>query len=199
MDFIKIKGNLVHKTAIIEWSKVKIGKKNIIGPYVIIGTDAQHTSEKSYGTIEIGNKNNFREFTTVHLPTKLKKKTIIGNNCLFMAMSHIAHDCLIEDNIVFSNSVTLGGNTHVMTGSQLGFNTIVHQNQVIGSYCMFGMGTILTKKTKVNPGYIYVGNPARCIGINKVGIKRKKISQITLKKELLRFNRIIEKHPLYEK
>ena len=199
MEFKKIKGNLIHKTAIIEWQKVKIGKNNVIGPYVVIGTDAQHTYDKSDGYICIGNNNIIREFTTIHLPTKLKKKTIIGNNCLFMAMSHIAHDCLIEDNIVFSNSVTLGGNTHVMTGSQLGFNTIVHQNQVIGSYCMFGMGTILTKKTKVNPGYIYVGNPARCIGINKVGIKRKKISQITLKKELLRFNRIIEKHPLYEK
>ena len=63
-------------------------------------------------------------------------------------MSHIAHDCIIEDDVVFSNNVTLGGNTHVMKKSQLGFNTIVHQNQVIGSFSMVGMGTIITKKLK---------------------------------------------------
>ena len=74
MEFKKIKGNLVHKTAIIQWQKVKIGKNNVIGPYVVIGTDAQHTYEKSDGYIYIGNNNIIREFTTIHLPTKLKKK-----------------------------------------------------------------------------------------------------------------------------
>ena len=74
MEFKKIKGNLIHKTAIIEWQKVKIGKNNVIGPYVVIGTDAQHTYDKSDGYICIGNNNIIREFTTIHLPTKLKKK-----------------------------------------------------------------------------------------------------------------------------
>ena len=198
MDFKKIKGNLIHKTAIINWKKLKIGKGNIIGPYVVIGTDAQHIKDKSNGYIKIGNNNNFREFTTVHLPTKIKKITLIGNNCFFMAMSHIAHDCLIEDNVVFSNNVTLGGNTYIMKNSQLGFNTIIHQNQVVGSYSMFGMGTILTKKFKVFPGNIYVGNPIRKTGKNVIGIKRKKISTQNLKKEILKFKNIIKKHPLYE-
>ncbi len=198
MDFKKIRGNLVHKTAIINWNKCKIGKNNIFGPYVVIGTDAQHTNDKSIGHIKIGNDNIFREFTTVHLPTKIKKLTFVGNNCLFMAMSHIAHDCYIENNVVFSNNVTLGGNTHIMRDAQLGFNTIVHQNQVIGSYSMFGMGTILTKNVKVFPGDMYVGNPAKKKGSNTIGLNRKKITVNLLKKELIRFKKIIRKHPLYD-
>ena len=51
-----------------------------------------------------------------------------------MTFSHIAHDCIIEDKVIFSNNVTLGGNTYVMKQSQLGYNTTVHQNQVIGSH-----------------------------------------------------------------
>lgn len=198
MDFKKIKGNLVHKTAIINWKYLSIGKNNIIGPYVVIGTDAQHIKENSNGKIIIGNNNIIREFSTVHLPTKLRKITFIGNNCHFMTLSHIAHDCYIENGVVFSNNVTLGGNTYVMKNSQLGFNTIVHQNQVIGSYSMIGMGTIITKKFKVVPGYTYVGNPIKKIKKNIIGLRRKKMSSNNLKKETIRFKEIIKKHNLYE-
>ena len=198
MDFKKIKGNFVHKTALINWKNLSIGKNNIIGPYVIIGTNAQHTNGKSLGKIKIGSNNIFREFTTVHLPTKLQKITYIGNNCHFMTLSHIAHDCYIESNVVFSNNVTLGGNTHVMKNSQFGFNSIVHQNQVIGSFAMLGMGTIVTKRFKVKPGNIYIGNPIKRLKKNIIGLKRKKISSDFLRKEINRFNNIIKIHKLYE-
>jgi len=197
LKFKKIKGNLVHTSSILNWNKINIGKGNIIGPNVIIGTDAQHPYSESKGKIIIGNNNIFREFTTIHLPTKTKEITKIGNNCYFMTLSHIAHDCIIEDKVIFSNNVTLGGNTHVMKQSQLGFNTTVHQNQVIGSYTMIGMSSVITKKIKIVPGYIYVGNPAKKIGINKVGIIKKKISNFNLKKERLRFRSIIKNHPYY--
>ena len=197
IKFKSIKGNFIHETAIIDWDKIIIGKGNIIGPNVIIGTEAQHPYEKSNGKILIGNQNIFREFTTIHLPTKIKKKTVIGNGCYFMTLSHIAHDCIIEDGVIFSNNVTLGGNTHVMKMSQLGFNATVHQNQVIGSYSMIGMSSVITKKLKIKPGYIYAGNPAKKISINKVGIKKKKISKNDLKKEEKRFYSLIKKHPLY--
>ena len=197
INFKKIKGNLVHKSSIINWDKIKIGKGNIIGPNVIIGTEAQHPYEKSNGKIVIGSDNIFREFTTIHLPTKIKKVTSIGNNCYFMTLSHIAHDCIVEDNVIFSNNVTLGGNTYIMKKSQLGFNVTVHQNQVIGSYSMIGMSSVITKKIKINPGYIYAGNPAKKIGINKVGIKKKKVSKNDLKKEKKRFYSLIRTHPLY--
>lgn len=198
IKFKKIKENFVHNTAIINWKKLKIGKGNIIGPNVIIGTDAQHPYLDSKGEIIIGNNNTFREFTTVHLPTETKKITKIGNNCYFMALSHIAHDCNIEDEVIFSNNVTLGGNTHVMTKSQIGFNSTIHQNQVIGSFSMIGMSSVITKKMKIIPGYIYAGNPAKRIALNKIGIKKKNISKIDLKKEKIRFISITKKHPLYK-
>lgn len=198
IKFKKIKENFVHHTAIINWKKVKIGKGNIIGPNVIIGTDAQHPYLDSKGEIIIGNNNTFREFTTVHLPTEIKKITKIGNNCYFMALSHIAHDCNIEDEVIFSNNVTLGGNTYVMTKSQIGFNSTIHQNQVIGSFSMIGMSSVITKKMKIIPGYIYAGNPAKRIALNKIGIKKKNISKIDLKKEKIRFISIAKKHSLYK-
>ena len=197
MGFRKLKDNYIHKTAIINWRKVIIGKNNVIGPYSVIGTDAQHTRDVSNGKIYIGNNNIIREFTTIHLPTKIKKKTIIGNNCNLMTMSHIAHDCIIEDDVVFSNNVTLGGNTHVMKKAQLGFNTIVHQNQVIGSFVMIGMGTIVTRKIKVLPGFVYFGNSAKKIKKNSIGFKKKGISKSEIINETKRFNKIIKNHPLY--
>ena len=197
MDFKKVKGNLVHKTAIVNWKLVSMGKNNIIGPYVVIGTEAQHTHGKSDGRIKIGNNNIFREFSTVHLPTKLKKITHIEDNCYFMTLSHIAHDCIVEDGVIFSNNVTLGGNTYVMKKSQLGFNVTVHQNQVIGSYSMIGMSSVITKKIKIKPGFIFAGNPAKKISINKIGIKRKNVSKNDLKKEEKRFYSLIKSHPLY--
>ena len=196
-NFKKIKGNLIHKSSIINWDKVKIGKGNIIGPNVIIGTEAQHPYEKSDGKIVIGNRNVFREFTTIHLPTKIKKVTMVGDNCYFMTLSHIAHDCIVEDSVIFSNNVTLGGNTYVMKKSQLGFNVTVHQNQVIGSYSMIGMSSVITKKIKIKPGFIFAGNPVKKIAINKIGMKRKNVSKNDLKKEEKRFYSLIKSHPLY--
>ena len=197
MKFKKIKGNYIHKTATINWKEVIIGKNNVIGPYCVIGSDAQHTRDISNGKIYIGSNNIIREFTTIHLPTKLKKKTIIGNNCNLMTMSHIAHDCIIEDDVVFSNNVTLGGNTYVMKKSQLGFNTIIHQNQVIGSFAMIGMGTIVTRSIKILLGFVYFGNPAKKIKKNTVGFKKKGISKTEIINETKRFNKIIKNHPLY--
>ena len=78
IHYIKIKNNYVHKSSIVNWDKIDIGRGNVIGPNVIIGTDAQDPYKKSKGKIIIGNNNIFREFSTIHLPTDLKKVTKIG-------------------------------------------------------------------------------------------------------------------------
>ena len=113
LKFKKIKNNLVHTTAVINWKMIVIGSGNIIGPYVVIGNNAQHPKLKSNGIIQIGNNNVFNEFTNVHLPTNIKKKTIIGNNNYFMNSTTIDHDCTIEDNVILSSNVILGGNVRV--------------------------------------------------------------------------------------
>ena len=161
LKFKKIKGNLIHKTAVINWKKIKIGRGNIIGPYVVIGNAPQWKNKKSVGIIIIGNKNTINEYCNIHLPTNLKKKTYIGNNNYLMNSTTIDHDCYIENNVTLSSNVILGGNVHIMKNSTLGIKTVIHQNQVVGSYSMIGMGSIVTKKIELKPGYIFYGKPVK--------------------------------------
>ena len=191
LKYLKIKNNLVHRTAVIYWKKIKIGKGNVFGPYVVIGNHPQWPKRKTSGFIYIGNNNTFNEYCNVHLPTSLTKRTKIGNNNYFMNSSTIDHDCVIENNTVFSSNVVLGGNIHVMNNAQLGIKTIVHQNQTIGSYTIIGMGTIVTKKIIIEPGYTYYGKPIRKIKKNLISLKRNKISNKKLNNEKKRFQNIL--------
>ena len=191
LNYIKKKNNLIHITAIINWKKISIGKNNIIGPYAVIGNFAQHPKSKSSGIIEIGNNNIFNEYVNIHLPTKNKKKTFIGNNNYIMNSTTIDHDCTIENNVVLSSNVILGGNVHVMNGAQLGIKVWVHQNQIIGSYSMIGMNSFITKKLKVIPGYKFYGKPAEKKAKNLIGLKKNKINNNNLKSEINRYKELI--------
>lgn len=193
LKFKKIKGNYVHTTAVINWKSLIIGKGNTIGPYVVIGNQAQWKGKKNIGKIIIGNNNVFNEYTNIHLPTSLKKATIIGNNNYLMNSTTIDHDCYLEDNLIISSNVVLGGNIHIMKHANLGIRTIVHQNQVIGSYSMIGMGSVITKNKKILPGYIYYGRPIKKIKKNILSLKKNKIDDKKLKFENIRFNKILKK------
>ena len=193
LRFNKVKGNLIHKTAVINWNKLTIGKNNIIGPYVVIGNHAQHPKKKSYGKIKIGNNNTFNEYCNIHLPTKLSLETVIGSDNYFMNSTTVDHDCIIENNVILSSNVILGGNVYIMQGAQLGIRTMVHQNQIIGSYSMIGMNSVITKTKTILPGYIYFGNSVKKIKKNILGLKRNKINSDILKKENIRFTILSKK------
>tara|TARA_Y100000590_G_scaffold342939_1_gene391711 strand:+ start:40 stop:627 length:588 start_codon:yes stop_codon:yes gene_type:complete len=190
LKFKKIKGNLVHKTAVINWKKIKIGKGNIIGPYVIIGNMPQWKGKKSVGKIVIGNKNIINEYCNIHLPTNLKKETYIGNNNYLMNSTTVDHDCHIENYVTLSSNVILGGNVHIMKNSTIGIKTVIHQNQVVGSYSMIGMGSIVTKKIQLKPGYVFYGKPVKKVKKNIIALNKYKINYKILKNELNRFNKI---------
>ena len=104
-----------------------------------------------------------------------------------MDSTTIDHDCCIEDYVVLSSHTVLGGNVRLMNNSQLGMRTSVHQNQIIGSYSMIGMDSVITKKLVVRPGYIYFGRPAKKIKKNKIGLERNKINSKKLSKEYKRY------------
>lgn len=193
LNFKKIRGNLIHRTAIINWSRVIIGKGNLIGPYSVIGNNAQYPDKKSNGKIVIGNKNVFNEYCNIHLPTQLTKKTFIGNNNYLMNSTTVDHDCYIEDKVVLSSNVVLGGNVYIMQGAQLGIKVSIHQNQVIGSYTMIGMHSFVTKKNKIKPGFVFFGKPVKKIKKNLIGLKRSKISSTKIKLEQKRFDELILK------
>jgi len=189
--FNKIKGNLIHPTAVINWKKVIIGKNNTIGPYVVIGTNPQWKNKRPSGKIIIGNNNIIHEYCNIHLPTSITKQTKIGNNNYFMDSTTIDHDCHIENDVQLNSKVILGGNIYIMKNAQLGIRVTVHQNQIIGSYSLIGMGSIITKKINIEPGYIYYGKPVRKIKKNLIGLKKNKINNFVLLKEKKRFIKLL--------
>ena len=115
--------------------------------------------------LTIGDDNIIREGVTIHRGTiQDKGETLIGNRNLIMAYSHIAHDCVLGDDIVLTNQAALAGSVKVGDGAILGGYAIVHQFCSIGSYSFCAMGTSVNKDV---PAYVKVrGNPAKPFGIN---------------------------------
>ena len=192
--FKEIKGNLIHETAVINWDVVEIGEGNKIYPFATIGFDAVHIREKSEGVVKIGNNNVFREYCCVNKPTAISKMTQIGSNNYLMMYSYIAHDCIVEDNATISNAVQLGGHCRIMKNANLGFGCMVHQFQVIGSFSMVGMGTVVTKKSEILPGNTYVGSPARYLKKNAIALSRNNVDETMLESEINRYYKLKGSH-----
>ncbi len=152
----------------------KIGKGTKIYPFASIGTfpqDLKYKGEKN--SLEIGENNIIREYVTINPGTKGGgEKTIIGNNCLLMISSHVAHDCKIGNNVVIANNVPLGGHVTVEDSVVIGGNSAVQQFTRIGRLAMIGGMTGVLKD--VIPFGLSFGNRNYLRGINLIGLKRKK-------------------------
>ena len=118
----------------------------------------------------IGDKNIFREHCTANLGTEGDMETIIGNSSLFMVGAHIAHDCVVGDNVIFANQATLGGHVKVDDYAVIGGLSAVHQFCRIGKLAMIGGMSAVEKD--VIPYSLAIGNRAKITGINIVGLKR---------------------------
>ncbi len=154
----------------------KIGHDNRIFQFSSIGEapqDKKYQGERTW--LELGDRNVIREFVTLNRGTdEGNGKTIIGSDNLFMAYSHVAHDCLVGDHTVFANAASLSGHVEVGDHAILGGFTSVHQFTQIGSKSFCGLGSVVTQD--IPPFSTAVGNRARVIGINKEGLKRKGFS-----------------------
>jgi len=152
----------------------KIGKGTKIFPFASIGTqpqDLKYAGEKN--SIEIGENNTIREYVTINPGTKSGGgKTIIGDNCLLMISSHIAHDCHVGNNVVIANNVPLGGHVTIEDSVVIGGNSAVQQFTRIGRLAMIGGMTGVLKD--VVPFGLSFGNRNYLRGINLIGLKRKK-------------------------
>ena len=160
-DWYYVGSNKIHKTALINWDVVEMGENNIIGAYTCIGTDAQSIKDESTGVISIGDNNTFREAVSVNMPTEWSKLTAIEDNCYLMINANIAHDCYVESNCIISNNAAFGGHVYVMENTNIGYSVSIHQFQVIGSYCMLGMGSIVPKGADLKCGTLWYGSPAK--------------------------------------
>ena len=159
----------------------EIGKDNRIFQFASIGEDPQDLKfhgEKS--RLVIGDRNTIRESVTIHRGTEDDRNvTLIGNDNLFMAYVHIAHDCIIGSNIILANNATLAGHVVVEDFAILGGFTAVHQFTRLGSYCFTGFATALDRD--VLPYFTVAGNRARARGINKEGLVRKGFKPETIR------------------
>ncbi len=177
--------------------KVTIGPGSWIGPHVVVTgrttigrntrifqfasmgeepQDKKYAGELSY--VEIGDNNDFREYTTVHLATGEGDKTRIGDNNLLMAYVHVAHNCHVHDNCILANAVNLAGHVEVERNAIIGGMTPVHQFVRVGAYSFVGGGSRLPQDV---PPFIKVaGNPVEVAGINSIGLKRNGFTDIDL-------------------
>ena len=152
----------------------KIGKRTKIFPFASIGTVPQDLKYKGEtNSLEIGENNVIREYVTINPGTAGGgSKTIVGNNCLLMISSHIAHDCKIGNNVVIANNVPLGGHVVIEDSVIIGGNSAVQQFTRIGRLAMIGGMTGVLKD--VIPFGLSFGNRNYLKGINLIGLRRKK-------------------------
>ncbi len=161
-----------------------IGERNFIGSFAVVGGAPQDLSYKNEPTeLVIGNDNQIREFASIHRGTTHgHSKTVIGNNNLFMAYTHIAHDCRIGNNVIMANVATLAGHVEVGDRASIGGLVAIHQFCRIGAYSY--IGGVSGIGLDVPPYVIIAGtrNQTRISGINKVGLKRNGFDKETIKK-----------------
>lgn len=153
-----------------------IGRDNRIFQFASLGEAPQDKKYRGEPTrLEIGDRNVIREYVTLNRGTPTGGGvTRIGHDGLFMAYVHVAHDCWIGNNAIFSNNASLAGHVHVDDWVILSGFTLVHQFCSIGAHAFTGMGSAISKDV---PPYLMVsGNPAEPHGINKEGLKRRGFS-----------------------
>jgi UDP-N-acetylglucosamine acyltransferase len=149
-----------------------IGKNCRIFPGAVIAAIPQDLKFEGEDTIVvIGDNTTIREFVTIHRATKDRWKTVVGNNCLIMAYSHIAHDCIIGNNCIMSNNTQVAGHVTMGDYAILAGMCAVHQFVKIGQHAFVAGGSLVRKDV---PPYIKAGmDPLSYAGVNSVGLKRK--------------------------
>ena len=153
----------------------KIGESTHIFPFASIGTDPQDLKFDGEETkLEIGKNNTIREYVTINPGTKSGGGlTKIGNNCLLMISSHIAHDCTVGNNVIIANNVPLGGHVNIEDNVVIGGNSAVQQFTRIGKMAMIGGMTGVLND--VIPYGLSIGNRNYLQGLNLIGLRRAKI------------------------
>lgn len=159
----------------------KIGKDNRIFQFASVGEEPQDLKFNDDPTeLIVGDRNTVREYVTLHRGTPGGANvTRIGNDNLFMASSHVAHDCIVGNHIIMANATALAGHVIVEDHAILGGYTTVHQFTRIGAHAFTGFSTAIDRD--VLPFFTVAGNRARAIGINKEGLKRRGFSTETIR------------------
>jgi UDP-N-acetylglucosamine acyltransferase len=158
----------------------RIGARNRIAEHAVIGGDPQDFKFKAdcLSYTEIGDDNWLREGVTVHRGSRQDSVTRLGNGCFLMAYVHVAHDCVVGNNVVMANNSGISGECVVHDKAFISGNVSVHQYCRIGRNAMIGLSTKLVQDAL--PFCITDGNPGRARGLNLVGLKRNNFGRADL-------------------
>jgi UDP-N-acetylglucosamine acyltransferase len=151
----------------------RIGARSHLYPSCVVGTPPEHKRAGPQGCIVIGTDTTLRELVVVQRGTG-EHDTTIGSRCLLMDHVHVAHDCLVEDEVTIAPNAVLGGHSHVLRGANLGMLVAIHQFSTVGAFAMVGMGSVVTRD--VPPFCLVLGNPARFQRWNTVALIAQGIS-----------------------
>jgi UDP-N-acetylglucosamine acyltransferase len=187
-DDVVIGDNVEIRSHCIIGAHAQIGNNNIIHASTIIGTEPQDAKfEGELAPVKIGDNNIIREFVTINNGTKAAGGTIVGNNNMLLAYSHVAHDCILGNHIVMSNLVHLGGHVRVEDWVVFGGYSKVHQFVEIGCHAMISADATVVKD--VSP-YVLLDRTPAVRGLNRIGLSRRGFSQ-EIVKELSTFYKYV--------
>lgn len=150
----------------------RIGKNCHICSGAVIGGEPQDLKFRGeYSTAEIGDNTTIREYVTVNRGTASRGKTVIGSNCLIMAYTHVAHDCILKNNIIVANATQIAGEVEIDDFATIGGGTLMHQFSKIGAHVMIQGGSHINKDV---PPFAIVGRiPTVFAGVNLIGLRRR--------------------------
>lgn len=165
-----------------------LGGQCVVHAGAVLGGDAQDLKYQGEpAQLVIGERTRIREFVTLNRGTAARGRTEIGNGCLLMAYVHVAHDCVIGDNVVLANAVNMGGHVEIEEWAIVGGLTAIHQFARIGAHAFVGGSAAVQKD--VAPYVKAAGNPLRLFGLNGLGLQRRGFSD-EVKTELKRAYRL---------
>lgn len=177
---VKIGDGTSLKSHVVVDGHTTIGQDNKIFPFVALGLDPQHTQyQGEESTLVIGDRNTLREQVTMHSGTSIGiMTTTIGNDCLFLAGSHVAHDCVVGNNVIMINESLIGG--HVTLGDYvyIGANSGVKQWMRIGKHAM--VSSMTGVMADIIPYGNVFGTRGELVGLNLIGLKRRGFDKDTI-------------------
>ncbi len=165
----------------------RIGKNCRIFPGAVISAVPQDLKFAGEETIvKIGNNTTIREFVTINRGTRASYETVIGDNCLLMAYVHIAHDCVIGNNVILANAANLAGHITIDDWAIVGGMVAIHQFVRVGAHCMISGGSLVRKD--VPPYSKAAREPLSYVGVNSIGLRRRGFTdeQITNMQDIYR-------------
>lgn len=156
-----------------------LGDRVIVHPYAVVGGEPQDLKfDAATPTgVRVGAGTVLREHVTINRSTRAGAFTEVGAGCFIMAAAHIAHDCVVGDQVVIANAVLLAGHVHIGSGAFLGGNAVFHQFGRVGEAAMIGGGARMAQDV---PPFAMAAERNEVIGLNLVGLKRRGFSRATI-------------------